>query len=57
MSKFTIDDLAKQEGEEEEIIIDIKENDEYQKTYDVYKSEIEEKHPFTPGVLEKIVSG
>nr|WP_303068292.1 CHAT domain-containing tetratricopeptide repeat protein [Catenibacterium mitsuokai] len=56
MSKFTIDDLAKQEGEGE-IVIDIKDKNEYQKTYEVYKSELEEKHPFTPGVLEKIIRG
>ena len=56
MSKLTIDELAKQEGEKE-IVIDIKDKNEYQKTYEVYKSELEEKHPFTPGVLEKIIRG
>ena len=56
MSKLTIDELAKQEGEEE-IVIDIKDKNEYQKTYEVYKSELKEKHPFTPGVLEKIIRG
>ena len=56
MSKLTIDDLVKKEGEEE-IVIDIKDQNEYKKTYDVYKREIEEKHPFAPGVLEKIIRG
>ena len=56
MSKLTIAELTKQEGEEE-IVIDIKDKNEYQKTYEVYKSELEEKHPFTPGVLEKIIRG
>ena len=40
MSKLTIDELAKQEGEKE-IVIDIKDKNEYQKTYEVYKSELD----------------
>ena len=37
MSKLMIDDLVKKEGEEE-IVIDIKDQNEYKKTYDVYKT-------------------
>ena len=55
MSKLTIDDLVKQE-DEEEIDIGIKEKNPYQELYDLCKSKLGENNLFTLDTLNNLAN-